>query len=273
MNTKILPIFVLTLLAPPLLASAQTVQTSCPSLSHNLSIGLSGSDVVALQDFLIVQNLLPQGDNTGYFGRLTKAAAIQFQTQQSLPMTGLVGPLTRAAIAKVCGGSQATTATTSQQQSIGASQGIPSALANTPPPSGSPTTLSYISDGEATPRAGDAIQLWGNLPVAQGDAVDYVDVYFGTTLATKSAAVYSANGCPTTSTCFRFANATIPQIAPGTYPVTFVGADGTSNSLNFTVYAGQTPQCPASSYAPVHCLSGYHGQSDTNGCFIGCVAN
>jgi peptidoglycan hydrolase-like protein with peptidoglycan-binding domain len=106
MNSRFIPFVFLAFLLLPFLTSAQTAQTSCPNLSRNLSIGLEGSDITALQNFLIAQNLLPQGDNTGYFGRLTKAAAIQFQTQQGLPTTSFVGPLTRAAIAKVCGGSE-----------------------------------------------------------------------------------------------------------------------------------------------------------------------
>lgn len=84
--------------AIPFLASA----ASCPTLSRNLSFGARGQDVVELQNFLIEQNLLGAGNNTGYFGRLTKAAVIKFQIRRNLPSTGLVGPLTRAAIAKIC---------------------------------------------------------------------------------------------------------------------------------------------------------------------------
>jgi len=104
------------LLLLPLFALAQSTQSSCPNLSRNLSLGSRGADIIGLQDFLIAQTLLAQGNDTGYFGRLTKAGAIGFQTQQSLPATGLVGPLTRAAIAKVCGGSQTVKQTTNTNQ-------------------------------------------------------------------------------------------------------------------------------------------------------------
>jgi peptidoglycan hydrolase-like protein with peptidoglycan-binding domain len=103
-NSRCLSLVFLASALFPFLAFAQTTpQSTCPNLTRSLSIGFEGSDVVQLQNFLIAQNLLPQGDNTGYFGHLTQAAAIAFQGKQSLPTTGFVGPLTRAAISKVCG--------------------------------------------------------------------------------------------------------------------------------------------------------------------------
>jgi Putative peptidoglycan binding domain len=113
-NNRALSLALLATLLLPFFASAQSAQSSCPNFSRNLSLGSRGADVIQLQNFLIAQNLLPQGDNTGYFRRLTRAATIELQTQQSIPSTGLVGPLTRAAIASVCGASQSVNQTINQ---------------------------------------------------------------------------------------------------------------------------------------------------------------
>jgi hypothetical protein len=83
-------VFIALLVLPltPSLASAQSIpiaQSSCPNVSRNLFIGLEGNDVIGLQNFLIAQNFLPQGDNTGYFGHLTQMAATEFQGKESLP--------------------------------------------------------------------------------------------------------------------------------------------------------------------------------------------
>jgi peptidoglycan hydrolase-like protein with peptidoglycan-binding domain len=105
-NNRALSRALLATLFLPFFALAQPDQSSCPNLSRNLFFGSRGSDVIALQNFLIAQDLLPQGDNTGYFGRLTKAAAIAFQRHQNLPTTDFIGRLTRSAIERVCGESQ-----------------------------------------------------------------------------------------------------------------------------------------------------------------------
>lgn len=79
----------------------------CPQLSYNLYRGLSdyyaGGQVTQLQQFLASQGYYQPV--TGYFGSLTWANVAQFQRQHSIyPVTGGVGPLTRAAIARLCGG-------------------------------------------------------------------------------------------------------------------------------------------------------------------------
>ncbi len=84
--------------------TAQT--TGKISLTRNLSRGSEGSDVTALQNFLITQGHLPPGNATGYFGPLTESAVKAFQKSQGIvssgsPQTtgfGNVGPGTRARI-------------------------------------------------------------------------------------------------------------------------------------------------------------------------------
>lgn len=64
-------------------------------LNRQLEIGMSGSDVSALQTFLATDaTLYPQGLVTGYFGFLTKSAVANFQSRNGLPAVGRVGPAT-----------------------------------------------------------------------------------------------------------------------------------------------------------------------------------
>ncbi len=62
------------------------------SFTRDLTVGSTGADVTALQTMLGVSPA------TGYFGAITKAAVVAYQTSKGLPATGFVGPLTRAAL-------------------------------------------------------------------------------------------------------------------------------------------------------------------------------
>lgn len=64
--------------------------------AQDLRFGSSNNDVKRLQDALINENLLGNTSATGYFGPLTLRAVVAYQGRHSLPMTGFVGPLTRA---------------------------------------------------------------------------------------------------------------------------------------------------------------------------------
>src|ERR1043166_6441249 len=84
---------------------------ACPALSRSLQMGSSGSDVKALQVFLngsattqvAAAGAGSPGLESTYFGGLTKAAVIRFQSANGVSPIGIVGPATRAAIAAVCG--------------------------------------------------------------------------------------------------------------------------------------------------------------------------
>lgn len=85
--------------APLISASVPQIKT----ITINLQQGSSGSDVTALQQFLILQNkgsaakALSEAGATGYFGTLTRAALAEFQAQAGIsPALGNFGPLTRA---------------------------------------------------------------------------------------------------------------------------------------------------------------------------------
>jgi len=73
------------ILLAPLFAQADT-------LTRYLSVGMSGSDVSALQSFLAQDTTIyPQGLVTGYFGFLTKAAVSNFQVRNGIVSAGGVG--------------------------------------------------------------------------------------------------------------------------------------------------------------------------------------
>ena len=78
------------------------------AFARSLSLGLSGSDVVELQNKLISEGFLAIGKNTGYFGPLTEEAVKKFQAAHGIQHLGIVGPQTQAAL----GGSIPTSSST-----------------------------------------------------------------------------------------------------------------------------------------------------------------
>jgi|GEM_PF-1940982 hypothetical protein len=88
----------------------------CPHLSQTMVRGardrttVPPGQVTELQTFLSdYYDIDPDDIITGYFGALTHRNVVRFQREQGLPAFGIVGPLTRAAIARVCGIPQPTT--------------------------------------------------------------------------------------------------------------------------------------------------------------------
>lgn len=65
----------------------------------DLSEGMSSGDVSELQQRLKDLGYF-SANVTGFFGSITKAAVMQYQTANGIPSTGYVGPLTRAAFNK-----------------------------------------------------------------------------------------------------------------------------------------------------------------------------
>jgi peptidoglycan hydrolase-like protein with peptidoglycan-binding domain len=72
-------------------------------ITRDLTVGSSGSDVSALQAFLISQakgpaaSALGAAGATGYFGSLTQAALAEYQKAVGItPASGYFGPITRA---------------------------------------------------------------------------------------------------------------------------------------------------------------------------------
>lgn len=101
-----------------LTAHAQS-NAACPTLTRQLSVGSTGSQVNLLQEFLKDQGLLSSAP-TGRFGSLTKKAVMQFQKANSVTPNGIVGPKTRTAIAAACAVTEpvATKSSSSAPQSV-----------------------------------------------------------------------------------------------------------------------------------------------------------
>ncbi|MES2931560.1 MAG: peptidoglycan DD-metalloendopeptidase family protein [Patescibacteria group bacterium] len=83
-----------------------TVGAVATGFLRDLTLGSQGDDVIALQAFLIAEDKGAKADAlsaagaTGYFGPMTQAALIEYQTAVGIsPASGYFGPLTRARIA------------------------------------------------------------------------------------------------------------------------------------------------------------------------------
>lgn len=79
-------------------SSAGKISGSCVKLSTDIVMGMSGSAVTALQNFLRDQKYLNIETATGYFGEMTKQAVEKFQTEKGIEAIGRVGPTTRKTI-------------------------------------------------------------------------------------------------------------------------------------------------------------------------------
>ena len=80
------------------------------SFSRDLRLNDTGDDVLRLQQFLNTHGFIitnsgsgAPGNETDFFGSLTRKALAQFQNANGLPATGYFGPMTRAVIARLEG--------------------------------------------------------------------------------------------------------------------------------------------------------------------------
>jgi len=69
------------------------------TFTSNLTMGSTGAEVTALQNFLIGKGFSIPAGATGYFGGQTKAALAAYQTSKGItPAVGYFGPLTRTSV-------------------------------------------------------------------------------------------------------------------------------------------------------------------------------
>ena len=156
---------------------------SSASTTRTLIRGLSGADVAALQQFLILQNLLAPGSASGYFGALTEAAVQTYQSTHGIvsggtPSTtgyGAVGAKTRAVM------------------EAAPSVSVPIRLLHDtppPPPINSPTsTLSGQSSTSSTLKTIGFSCTWNDQVVPSGSSVvayQALSVRFGQTCASQT---------------------------------------------------------------------------------------
>lgn len=81
------------------LSGGSTTGSASYTYNMDLTIGSTGADVVALQDFLISKGhlVMPAGVAKGYFGALTQSALAKYQASVGIaPAAGYFGPITRA---------------------------------------------------------------------------------------------------------------------------------------------------------------------------------
>ena len=83
---------------------------------------MEGEDIAQLQLLLANdRDVYPEGTVTGYYGSLTRAAVKRFQTKNSLPAVGRVGPQTLAklnSLASPAGGGSSSSAPVSDLEAL-----------------------------------------------------------------------------------------------------------------------------------------------------------
>jgi len=162
----------------------------CPSFGRSLSIGVSGGDVTALQEYLNAQGYLSVSA-TGYFGTLTQAAVAHWQAQGGVVAlggsgSGIFGPLSRAYFGRSCGN----------------------------PGSGGSITVPQSTGFAATPQSGAAsltVQFTSSEPQgsAVGNSVDFGDGTSG-----------NLGFVPTCSSCNLLGTVSHTYNSTGTYTAT-----------------------------------------------------
>jgi hypothetical protein len=109
-----------------------------PKLTRPLSLGMSGSDVSALQQYLKDKGYFTYPTITGYYGSVTANAVAAFQKANGLPAAGVVGPLTlnlfRQLAAQAANNSQASSPSSAPVP-------IPTPTPVSPTPTGSGSTV------------------------------------------------------------------------------------------------------------------------------------
>gem|GEM_PF-2273704 len=80
-----------------LASSTRACQNIPGPFDGDLSLNMSGSDVLALQELLSDLDFFTASP-TGYFGQVTKRSVISYQTAHKISATGFVGPLTMEAL-------------------------------------------------------------------------------------------------------------------------------------------------------------------------------
>ena len=90
-------------------AGGSSSASASMTFSKDLTLGSSGADVTALQNWLISKGHTIAAGATGYFGAQTKAALAAYQASAGItPASGYFGPITRAKV-NAAGGSTGTT--------------------------------------------------------------------------------------------------------------------------------------------------------------------
>ena len=216
----------------------------CFTFSTNIRYGsddaTSGQGYITqLQTFLSNQGYFNSANlGTGHFGPLTLSAVEKYQAANGIPSTGFVGPLTRASMNNTCGINPNPTP-----------EPTPTPL----PPTSSPITLYSVNPSNG--QTGTTVTL-GGFGFTSSNTV-----LFGGSVAARDVPIASsiAIACTTNPTCHGGINQTLTftvptslspscpaggmcpmymrLVTPGEYDITVQNANGTSNTIPFTVTA------------------------------------
>lgn len=220
------------------MAYTAPISSQCLTLSTYMRVGATdystGGTVTALQNFLVSQGYFNSAYmGTGRFGPLTYAALVRFQAAQGLPATGYAGPLTAARIQAISCGSNPVPPT------------APVSLYNINPTSGAVgSTVSITGFGMTNDNTilFDGSVAARNIPIISSIAVACTTdpACRGGIRQTITFTVPTSlsPNCPVGSMCPMY----MRQVTPGTYAVSVVNTNGTSNTLTLTVTAGTSAQ-------------------------------
>ena len=275
------------------IASAQTYYGSssygtsysggCTTITSNLSFGSRGSQVSALQSFLVAQNY-PGGGSwmiTGYYGSATTAAVRNFQQAHGLATTGVVDSSTRAAM---CGGSSyvipglgASGYVYNQNYSYNNYNPNPypytqgyagTQYSYTVPPYTNYNNNNYNNCG-SYPYYYSCNSTYGSAPVltslsANSASIGTQIIIYGTGFDVSNNTIYvggtTVPNVPSNGTSISFI---VPQNANGTVSVSVGTSRGTSNSLTLSVLGTTYPNpCNNNTYYGYgynNCIPGNNG--------------
>lgn len=263
-------------------AFAQTTSSTgsyyCPVLTHTTARGYTGSNVLELQKFFAsYYNVTPTTIETGFFGPITQGYVTQFQESQGLPTVGIAGPLTRAAIAKACGGGTTTpvssptsptppiacalgalfNSTTGAHCPVTTTPTLPPATSSPPtsPVTGAPSlSLSSVSPNPASIGAkvtlfGSGLESNQNVLILDGKDTLFYDsasaASSNTSFTFTLPSTYVVSGSctpPTLAANESFACDPVAlAITLGTHTLAVQNENGTSNALSFIVATSTAP--------------------------------
>ncbi len=210
-------------------SGSTSVLASCTIPQQNLWYGETSSQVSSLQNFLLHEGYISsQSSVTGYFGVITLSAVKKFQAEHEVPATGFVGSLTRAVISAL--------PACSIYPGYSMIPANPPTSTSTVSTSTAPSTVSITSISPSQGAVGSTATISGS-----GFASSNTILFGGNVAANDIAPV---NGTLT----FTIPSSMGPYCKPmeacpmyellvskGTYSVTVLNANGTSNALSYTI--------------------------------------
>jgi len=264
MTKKSVLIAAIAIFAVPLFSSAQTANSggsaACYPFSRQLSIGVSGSDVTALQNYLYAQGYLKVMP-TGYFGVLTKAAVGSWQAQNNIaPLggfgNGFVGPLSRGFFSRLCvagnggGGVGGGTGGGGGNPGVGASAS--STFSATPQSGIAPLTVQFVATAPQGSPLGNAVSFGdgttGNLgfvPVCSNCNAEGIVSHTYTGPGTYTATLTSGTcSCPANGVCNCPAIlilATTTVVVDGTTGITSTSSPSSPSSTSQSIQQLNSP--------------------------------